>query len=59
MIGREVIIISKSSWAYGEWGVIKHFDGDYYHIAIANGEPILVFKRNEFRVRRKNYGKLD
>ena len=54
MIGREVIIISKSSWAYGEWGVIKHFDGDYYHIAIANGEPILVFKRNEFRVRRKN-----
>ena len=52
MIGKQVDIINKSSWAYGEWGVIKDFDGEYYYIAIANGDETLIFKRNEFRVRR-------
>lgn len=53
LIGRIVTITDKSSWAYGEWGIIKEFDGEYYHISIANGDPTLIFSRNEFKVRRK------
>lgn len=53
LIGREVTITSKDSWAYGEWGIIKFYDGEDYHIALYNDDKMaLVFSRNEFRVKR-------
>lgn len=53
LIGKEVIITQRYSWLYGEWGIVKYFDGEYYHIAPWNGEETLVFTRDGFRVRRK------
>lgn len=50
-INKSCYIIDKESLYYGEWGIIKHFDGEYYHIAIRNGTDILpIFKRNEIRI---------
>ena len=58
MIGKLVIIKTKDSIYHGEWGIIKHFDGEYYHIAIANDtEHLVVFSRDEFAVRRKDFRK--
>ena len=45
---------NKDSIYVGEWGIIKHFDGEYYYIAIANGcDGLPVFERDEFVIRRK------
>lgn len=53
LIGKKVDITNKESIYFGEWGVVKDFDGDYYFIAIANGTDSLpVFYRNEFKVVR-------
>lgn len=52
LVGKVVTITTKDSWAFGEWGVIKMFDGEYFHIAIANGNPCLIFSKDEFRVER-------
>ena len=58
MIGKLVIINCKDSIYHGEWGIIKHFDGEYYHIAIAdNTEQFVIFERNEFTVKRKDFRK--
>ena len=55
LIGRQVTITDKDSWARGEWGIIKYIDNDDYYIAIANdSDSTLVFKRNEFRVHKIN-----
>ncbi len=55
LIGKEVTITTKDSWAFGEWGIVRMFDGEYYHIAPWNDEKIsLVFTRDEFRVKRGN-----
>ena len=56
-IGKKCYITDKNSIYYAEWGIIKDFDGEYYHIAIANGKGCLVvFKRNEIRIPRvKNF----
>ena len=54
MIGRIAYITNIESIFYGEWGVVKFFDGDAYHIAIANDDRIAnVFDRNEFVIKRK------
>lgn len=53
LIGKKVTIKCPDSWANGEWGIIKAFDGEYYYIAIANGEDELVFERSEFTVNRE------
>ena len=50
LIGKQVTIRCKASWANGEWGIIKAYDGKFYHIAIWNGEQQLIFTRREFRV---------
>ena len=52
LIGKFVTITNRQSWAYDQWGIVKYFDGTYYHIALYNGTETLVFERNEFRVRR-------
>lgn len=54
LIGKEAKIIAKDSWCYGEYGIIKHFDGEYYHIAVTGDDSMqCVFTRNEFKVRRE------
>lgn len=50
LIGKKATIRCKASWANGEWGIIKAYDGDYYHIALWNGDTQLVFTRREFKV---------
>lgn len=56
-IGKKCYIIDKESIYYGEWGIIKHFDGEYYHVAIANGKNLVIFKRNEIRIPRNRKGR--
>jgi len=58
MIDKIVIIKCKESIYNGEWGIIKYFDGEYYHIAIADDtEHLVIFQRNEFRILRKDFRK--
>lgn len=53
-IGKKCYITDKESIFANEWGIIKDFDGEYYHVAIANGTSSLpIFKRNEIRIPRK------
>ena len=41
------------SWAAGEEGIITHFDGENYHIAITYDPNMqLIFLRNEFTIKR-------
>ena len=50
---KKVTIINKESEFYNEWGIIKGYDGEYYHIALWNGEDQLIFNRNEFKINKK------
>ena len=52
LIGKIVEITSRESWAFGEWGRIKDFDGDYYYISLADADETLIFDRDEFKVKR-------
>lgn len=53
LIGKKVIITSRDSWVYDQWGTIIDFDGDSYHIALYDDKNlVLVFYRDEFRVPR-------
>ena len=49
-VGTKVYIKSPSSWHDGEWGVVRYFDGEEYHVAIANGDDCPVFERRELKV---------
>jgi len=52
---KKVQITDKESIYYGEWGIIKKYDGEYYHIAIANGEDDLpIFNRDQFKICKEN-----
>lgn len=54
LIGRKVYITDPESIYCGEWGTIVHYDGECYHIAIANGHHFYpIFDRDQFRVPRK------
>lgn len=54
LIGKRAIITDKDSIYFDEWGIIDHFDGDVYHIKIANGSSsVPVFDRDQFRVPRE------
>ena len=47
-------ITNKDSLYYNDWGIIKEFDGDDYHIAINNGlDSLPIFKRGEFTIPKK------
>lgn len=51
LIGKKVYITDKLSQYYNEWGIIKAYGGEYYHVAIANGTDSLpIFSRDQFRV---------
>lgn len=55
LIGKRAIITDPESMYCGEWGIIDHYDGDVYHIKIANGsDSVPVFDRNQFKVPRKD-----
>lgn len=62
-IGKGCYITAKESFYHDEWGIIKHFDGEYYHIAIRNDQNCCpIFTRNEIRIPKKQpkhwfYGK--
>lgn len=47
--GTKVII--KTGDLKGEWGVVKMFDGEYYHVAPWNdSKQALIFERSELKV---------
>lgn len=57
LIGKKAFITDKESVYFGEWGIIDHFDGECYHIKIAEGsDSVPVFDRDQFRVRRTKGG---
>ena len=49
-VGTKVYIKSPNSWYNGEWCIVKYFDGDDYHVAIANGQDCPVFERRELKI---------
>lgn len=54
LIGKMVYITDEESFYYGEWGIVADYDGDVYHIRIANGSDVLpIFDRKQFRVKVK------
>ena len=54
LIGKMVYITDEESFYYGEWGIVAHYDGERYHIRIANGSDVLpIFDRKQFRVKIK------
>lgn len=55
LIGKRAIITDPESIYHGEWGIIDFFDGECYHIKIANGsDSIPIFDRDQFKVPRKD-----
>ena len=53
LIGKVAVIIDRESVYHGEWGIISHYDGELYHVKIANGgDSVPVFDRDQFRVPR-------
>lgn len=54
LIGKVAYITTKDSMYCGEWGIIHHYDGEYYHIGIAGSrKDMLIFERKEFYIPRK------
>jgi len=52
-VGKKCYVISKNSIYFGEWGIIKAFDG-IYHVAILNDKNLMVvFNRSEIYIPRK------
>lgn len=55
-IGKYVTITNKDSMYCGEWGRIVHYDGEYYHVAIANdSKNSVIFDRDEFKISRSSW----
>ena len=53
LIGKEAKITNKDSWWFEQYGIIKGFDGEYYHIAMTGDDNcVCIFERSEFKVRR-------
>lgn len=53
LIGRFVIIKSPGHTDQHDWGIIRSYDGERYHIAIRDDDnAILEFDRDEFTVKR-------
>lgn len=51
LIGQEVRITNKESRDFGNWGIVKLFDGQDYHVAMnGDGNAQLAFSRSEFRI---------
>ena len=50
LIGKEVTI--KTGWYKGEWGIVRDYDGEYYYVALWNGNDVLIFSRQDIKVSR-------
>lgn len=48
IVNKKVII--KTDIYKNEWGIVKGFDGDCYHVALWNGDTYLIFDRKDIRV---------
>ena len=47
-IGARVTIRCSRSWAHQQWSIVKHWDGEHYHVAIYGGDEMqLIFTRRE------------
>jgi len=56
LVQKKVLITDKTSDYYDEWGHIIEFDGDSYHVAIADGkDSVPIFYRDQFRVYKSKY----
>lgn len=51
-VGKKCFIIDRESPYYKEWGIIKHYDGEDFHVAIANGNNLPIFERKQIRIPR-------
>jgi hypothetical protein len=50
--GTAVEVRCKGSWENGNWGVVRNYDGEDYHVAMNNDlNTALVFSRNEIVVK--------
>jgi hypothetical protein len=49
-VGTKVTIVAAYHWAKGAWGIVRSFDGEYYHVAPWNGQDACVFTRKEIKV---------
>lgn len=38
----------------GEWGIVKLYDGEYYHVALWNGSSTLIFDRDELELAKRS-----
>lgn len=55
LVGRTVTIKANDVQNAGNWGIVRNFDGDYYHIAIFGDlSTTLIFDRSQFTVTRKS-----
>ena len=51
IIGKKVTITDNLSVFFKDWGIVKDFDGEYYHIAIFNDSYVMpIFTRDEFKI---------
>lgn len=58
VMGKRCYIKDKESIYFDEWGIIKCFDGELYHVAIANGSDSMpVFNREQLSIPRKQHCK--
>jgi hypothetical protein len=54
LIGKKIIITDKESIYYNEWAIIKYFDEQQYHVAIANGtDSMPIFDRDQFKIMKE------
>ncbi len=58
LAGQKVYITDKESIYFDEWGTVVDFDGECYHVAIANGKSAVIFNRNQFKVPRNKTSKI-
>ena len=53
LIGKRCYVTDKNSIYYNEWGIIKLYDGEFYHVAIANGtDSMPIFDRQQIKISR-------
>ena len=54
MIGKVAFVTDTESIYRGEWGIIDHYDGECYHLKIANGSGAMpMFDRDQLYVPRQ------
>ena len=54
MLGKVAYVTDKESIYCGEWGIIEYYDGECYHLKIANGSGAMpMFNRDQLWVPRQ------